>query len=248
MKSGIERVFPARNRTALEGSPAREAFESGEHKIQTTFGHVVTKIIEVMTPDGDSVDPTLLTHVLSAWPPDMHAEEIGHGGYHGVLSAVRRILKEMYIFPVEAKGNEMAGHFTKDIQPLLAAATKAPKQCITVGQFCLWLATARFTGLGILSETQRTKLLSEFPSWLQRGYMVEELAGDDVSEETKQELLHVTEVQYLAHALADQCIFDERRKAEKTMKKIIASVEATLVVNDAVRRELFGKLPIQPEH
>ena len=68
MSKELQRVFPEKNQTALEGSPARDALEHGT-EIHTTYGHVATKLVEILTPENGDTDPAVLASVLRILPP-----------------------------------------------------------------------------------------------------------------------------------------------------------------------------------
>lgn len=242
-KPAIERVLPQRNRTALEGSSERTAVETNQQTIVTTFGHAATKLFELLSPHVD--ESRIKEIVLRVFPLDMHNQTVEYGQDHVIMMQIDRELKKLFAEPAHQQREKLAESIRSDVSPLEEEAEKNDDKCISVARFCEWLRATRFSEMEELTTDDANQILVNFGYWIGSQHWEQEMEEGELSVETREEKLHVTDIMKLPEAIADWKLDKVSTEAHSRSQQLRAQVQGLFIVTPLVERTVEEKYPIK---
>ena len=239
----IEGVFPLRNRGAQEGSPERATIEAGSKTIETTYGHVATKLFEILSPFFDD-QGRVLEIVRETCPAGMHKETVEYGAGHTIVTRVSRYLNACIRESVTRQINEMLEKFREDVRPLGEEA-KRNGGSIPLGRLIYWLKSADLSGAEKPDADRLEKIIQCFGYYVGSGDLGSLLEEKGLSEESRAELISADDIIFeLPHAIVDT-VSVCRQEAFLLMREAHERVERLFVVTPCLRYEIEGKYPIK---
>ena len=235
MASTLNRVFPERNRTALEGSPERSALEENyrDPQIETTYGHIATKVWEILAGQvpADHIKPV----VLSLFPTESHRESVLYGAEQMLGSQLDSELRTLFVLPLQISRKQLRETLKREIEPLRAEANKGTLNLSGIRKILL---ETTFSDVGVLKPEQQATVHEELAYAMGREY--------ELVEGEEQDPLDPKDLNHLPEIIADIKYAELIRAEHEKIDGLIAQMKGHIVLTVETRQQLESKYPIKP--
>jgi hypothetical protein len=246
-ESPLEQIFPERNRSALEGSPERSAFEAGERTIRTTFGHAATKVWEMLAPHLSQGEVQRI--VLRLFPVESHRDECSEESVHIISRRAEAALRDAFVAPLSEEQLQLARDVSTAVQPLVEEAHAAENGCITLLRLYTWLQTANIDSCGSFDQDRIKALLVYFAYSLCTDWEKALSQSEGLPDELAGYLLDSHDLEDLfANAFAEHVFAERMKSASKTVADIYQSMLGLFMLTPQLERQLLAKYPIRSEN
>ena len=247
----IERVFPERNREALESSPAFEAVTDTARDgiIETTFGHFKSQLCELIADyanyfvkSGQLIEEISRTDLICA--NNMNHASVDFADIHELEKKVSDKIISLLWFKYDELINNKSEIIDQEISELGKRADLSVRELVT------WLKETSFAQEAGLNDQDICDVIVNFGCLINRVDWIAEVEenenklGDEILDVnlTKRDLESFRDA-YLGHVYAS-----ERQVAHRASEEFREKSSGFLYVNRYVREAITAKFPISEEN